>query len=135
MRSLALALLPFALAGCIPSGSPTSAPSANLKPAGKIKASQILNEYYDPAKNPNRAALADKYFGKYWEIDLTDEIARVEEEYIVITVAFFNKHNSRFYFRDKSDLLKFSFQGKGTGPRKIVGKAVSADEFQDCYIP
>lgn len=148
MRAVAFLGLFLALLGCTSKKPPTWAPDVIVEsPApreagpvkitteGRLKLTQIASEYYDPNLNANRAALADKYFGKYWELDLAGEPFFIEEDHISSYVMFFVKTHISLTFRDKRDLLKWEFKGKMTGPTLVIGKAVSATAFEDCYVP
>lgn len=107
---------------------------SKIKPAGRIRLTGILDTY---ELANNRAEVADKYFGKYWEIDLTDEGHTIEEDHIEASShPAWRWISTSLYFRDKKELLKFGLKdGKRIGPRIIIGKAVSANRFVDCFIP
>lgn len=116
---------------------PPPKPAGPIKPVGQLTLNKILVEYHDPGANPNRAALADKYHGKYFEfVPSEHDTVSIEEDCLYVSVMFAERSGMSFYFRDKKDLLKFGHKGaKFTGPKSFVGKVVSDSKVVDCFIP
>jgi len=151
MRTLGLLIVALTLVGCskkvdgesrsesFASNEPpaSSQPTNQQKVAGRIKATQLLDEAYNPKSQTKRAAVDEKYAGKYWEIILTIEAVHIDSDFLVSNFTPFDtQYHTWIYFRERRDLLRYkSSVGKFEGPMLIVGKVVNVHKIEDCYIP